>query len=306
MWNILNVRSRNKDVIRNDQRMAEVRKTDDPKLTELLDISTIFGNMFKNSSGERQKTLTRDRGRGLVHTLTGLVDLCRTLLSRSHQYVLIGHFTTDPLEKELTKLKQGSGETYFLSFQQVVEKLDISKTKQLLKLKEDVRNLKVDVDHSCSKCCFSLDEVTCEIFDSLTKLVENVDEETKMALVHVAGYVTRNDDVADDDLFEVDMKYYRKYGTFTQSIDRGGLNLPSDTACQWTFYSFIMFNAAKYRVCRTSLSKLFMMISDSYCLNMKKVHAMILSNVFLKNHCLQSTPRSNKERRQKILKLSDE
>ena len=164
-----------------------------------------------------------------MRTLTGLVDLCRTLLSRSQQYLhfLIGHFTTDPLEKEFSKLRQGSGGTYFLSFQQVVDKLDISKTKQLLKLKEDVRNLEVDVGHRCSKCCFSLDEVTCEIFDSLPKLEENVAEETKMTIVHVAGYVTRNDDVTDDDLFEVDMKYYRKYGAFTQSIDRGGLNVPS-------------------------------------------------------------------------------
>ena len=116
MWKMLNVRSRNKDVIRNDQRMAEVRKTDDPKLTELLDISTMFGNMCKNSPGKRQKTLTRETGRGLVHTFTGLMDLCRTLLSRSHQYALIGHFTTDPLEKEFSKLRQGSGGTYFLSF----------------------------------------------------------------------------------------------------------------------------------------------------------------------------------------------
>ena len=105
--------------------MAEVIKTDDPKLTKLLDISTIFGNMCK----KRQKNLTRDTGRGLVHTLAGMVDLCRKLLSKSHQYVLIGHFTTDPLEKEFSKLRQGSGGTYFLSFQQVVEKLDISKTK---------------------------------------------------------------------------------------------------------------------------------------------------------------------------------
>ena len=154
-----------------------------------------------------------------MHTLTGLVDLCRTLLSRSHQYVLIGHFTTDPLEKEFSKPRQVSGGTYFLSFQQVVVKLEISKRKQLLKLKEDVRNLEVDVGHRCSKCCFSLGEVTCEIFDSLPKLEENVADETKKALVHAAGYVTLNDDVTDDDLFEVDIKYYKKYGAFTQSID---------------------------------------------------------------------------------------
>ena len=110
MWKNLNVnvRSKNKDVIRNYQRMVEIRKTDDPKLTELHDISTMFGNMCKNSPGKRQKTLTRDTGRGLMHTLTGQVDLCRTLLSRSHQYVWIGHFTTDPLEKEFSKLRQGS------------------------------------------------------------------------------------------------------------------------------------------------------------------------------------------------------
>ena len=50
-------------------------------------------------------------------------------------------------------------------------------------------------------------------------------KKTKMALVHKAGYVTRNDDVTDDDLFEVEMKYYTKYGAFTQSIE-----VPSDTA----------------------------------------------------------------------------
>ena len=63
------------------------------------------------------------------------------------------------------------------------------------------------------------------MFNNLPKLEENVAEETKMALVHVAGYVTRNGDVTDDDLFEVDMKYYRKYRAFTQSIDRGGMNV---------------------------------------------------------------------------------
>ena len=93
-----------------------------------------------------------------------------------------------------------------------------------------------------------------------------------MALVQVACYVTLNDDVADDDLFEVDMKYSREYEAFTQSIDLGGLDVPSDTACQLTFYSFVMFNAVKDRVCLTSLSKLFTMISDSNGLNMKKFH----------------------------------
>ena len=77
----------------------------------------MFGNMCKNSPGKRQKTLTRDTGRGLVHTLTGLVDLCRILLSRSHQFVLIGHFTTDRLEKEFDQqAKTMLGRYLFLFF----------------------------------------------------------------------------------------------------------------------------------------------------------------------------------------------
>lgn len=305
MWKILNVRSRNKDVRKNDPDSAEVKSTDDPSLRYLLDIAKMFEDMGKASKGKRQKTLTTDTAKGLVHTLNGLVDLCEFQLSNSHDFVLIGDYTTDPLEKEFGKLRQGSGGTYFLSLQQITEKLDISKTKHLLKLSEDVRNINADAGHQCCKCKFSFNGFYFETFDNLPALEQIIPTGTKMALVHVAGYVTRKDELTEEQLFEVQSQYYQEYGSFTQSLDRGGLKVPSDTACQWTFFSFIMFNAVKENVCRTSLAKCFMSISDSYDFKMETSHANILSNIFFKNYCTQSTPRSSKEPRQKILKLSE-
>ena len=98
--------------------------------------------------------------------------------------------------------------------------------------------------------------------------------------------------------------YYEKYGHFTVSLDRGGLNVPFDCACQWTFFCFIMFNTVKDKVCRRSLCNIFMSVAEFYSFNMAKQHGMILANIFLKNHCANSTPISGKEPALKTIKLS--
>ena len=57
-----------------------------------------------------------------------------------------------------------------------------------------------------------------------------------MSLVYIAGYLTRNDaELSEDQMLERTTFYYQKYGKFTNALDRGGLNIPSDYCCQWTF-----------------------------------------------------------------------
>ena len=212
MWKILNVRSKNKDIKKNDINSAEITSADDPKLKYLLELAEMFEIMDKNSRSKRQKTLTTDTAKGLVHTLRGLVELCQSQLSSSHDFVLIGNYSTDPLENEFSKFRQGSGGTYFLSCQQIAEKLNISKAKQLLKVNEDVRNLNVNLGHKCSNCDFSYDDIFPAIFDNLPDLEDKIELGTKMTLVHVAGYVTRKDEYTDQQLFEVQTQYFYKYG----------------------------------------------------------------------------------------------
>ena len=43
--------------------------------------------------------------------------------------LLLGKFTTDPIERAFGKLRQGIGRIYFINTQQVMEKWNISKTK---------------------------------------------------------------------------------------------------------------------------------------------------------------------------------
>ena len=83
---------------------------------------------------KRIKQLSKDTATCIHQTCYGLVDLCRYLLNTTQNYVLLGQFTSDHLEKEYSILRQGSGGTYFLSVQQVIEKLRIKHASLLLKL----------------------------------------------------------------------------------------------------------------------------------------------------------------------------
>ena len=87
--------------------------------------------------------------------------------------------------------------------------------------------------------------------------------------------------------------------------DRGQLNIPCDSAVQWSIFCFIMFEVVKTAVYRTSLTDIFNSISDHYKFGMKNHHSRILSNIFLKNYCRESPSRNSKETSLKVLKLSD-
>ena len=133
-WKILNVKSQYMDIRCNDDLQAAISDPCDERLETILK----FGDMalqMGGKQGKRQKQLTRDTAQAIFHTCNGLVSLCRQLLSTSHQYVLFGQFSTDPLEKEFSKLRQGSGGTYFINVQQIVEKSNINRAKLLLALK---------------------------------------------------------------------------------------------------------------------------------------------------------------------------
>ena len=115
------------------------------------------------------------------HTCRGLVELCKHLLNTTHhEYVMLGKFTSDPIEKEFGKLRQGSGGTYFITVQQMFEKIAITKTKFLLRLDADNDFPNLEAGHSCSKCGFHLSEDTCTILDNLHELESSLSVDTIM------------------------------------------------------------------------------------------------------------------------------
>ena len=147
-WKIVNCKGIYADVRSRDPERAPIRSPDDPRLDYLLEIARMADAM--KASGKRYKRLTRDTA--LAPTCRGFVGLVIHLLSTTHEYVLLGIFTTDYLEKMFGKLSEGSGGTYFINVQQVLKKWSIHKTKLLLTLNVDVSSLNYLSGHSCTNC----------------------------------------------------------------------------------------------------------------------------------------------------------
>ena len=261
---------------------------------------------MSTSRGKRIKSLTKDTATCVSHICYGLVELSEHLLQlEAFSYVMLGSFSTDPLEKEFSKLRQGSGGTYFIAVQQILEKVNISKAKLMLKLSEtaaaELRQIKTG--HCCEKCCFVLNEKMCVIMDCLPDMQASISKDSMMGLVYIAGYVTAKDK-SDCDI-EDSHFYYDKYGSFTEYLNRGGLHVPGDSICQWVIYSYVMFHEVANHCCRKSLCKVLQTISDLHKLNIKNTYLLRLSSIFFNNYvCSLYSPKSTKEPRQKILKLS--
>ena len=189
---------------------------------------------------------------------------------------------------------------------QVLEKLSINKAKLLLKLNVDLDSLSASPGHKCDRCNFDLTSEQRDVMNSLERHEKNIEDETMMSLVYIAGYASRKSVINENELFETTTFYYQKHGSFQDDIDREGLQVPTDVVCQWVVFLFHYFGSVKNFVCRKSSADLFLTVADRYGLrNLSKKQAETLANIYLNNHCKLSTPRSRKEKTQKVLKLSE-
>ena len=109
-----------------------------------------FNFMIQNihSSGEKKiKSLRKDTVFCLSQTCSVLVEISEYLLQKkSFEYVVLDIFLTDTLEKQFSKLRQGSGGTYFITVQQSFKKVSISIAKLLLNLNSDAVNNLVEIE----------------------------------------------------------------------------------------------------------------------------------------------------------------
>ena len=171
-WHIVNVKSPHEDICMGDKDRAVIRSENDEQLKTLQEFGDMALKMCKSGTiVERAKCFTKDTSKAIWHSCNGLVGLSKHLLKTSHQYVLLGIFTTDHLEKQFGKLRQGCGGTYFITVQQIMEKMAIQKTKICLRF--DDGSLLNTTDnhghsvHACDKCSFIVTENMCTIIDNL-------------------------------------------------------------------------------------------------------------------------------------------
>ena len=99
-WKVVNVKGLTADIRFNDPLRSPIRSLDSSNLEFLVHFASVVDGM-KPLSGVRMKQLTKDTANALSHTCRALVDLSRHMLSTTHDYVLLGIYTTDYLEKAL-------------------------------------------------------------------------------------------------------------------------------------------------------------------------------------------------------------
>ena len=104
-WKIVNVHGPLEDVRLNDERRLVITSSFDQHLQFLRDLGNLAKSMSPALISVLVKSLTRDTSRNLSHTCYGIVDLAIFRLNSSHDYVNLGNITTDPLEKEFSKLR---------------------------------------------------------------------------------------------------------------------------------------------------------------------------------------------------------
>ena len=118
----------------------------DPRIKFLLDVAAMADGM-PPITNSRVCLLTSDTAKFLAHIYRGAVNLIRHFLATGNEYVMLGWFSTDPLERAFGKLRQGSGGTYFLSAQSVIEKIRIQRAKLSRQLKLDILNDSAGDEH---------------------------------------------------------------------------------------------------------------------------------------------------------------
>ena len=177
-----------------------------------LDYIVEFGEMclkMAGKQGKRDKQLSKDTAACIHQTCYGLVNLTRHLLQEEkYEYVCLGEFSTDPLEKAFSKLRQGSGGAYFINAQQVAEKFRIHRTKVQITLNSQLATSSDPSTHHCENCNYMLNDSESEIFDQLPQLESSLNKEVMSNIVHIAGYFSRKNPTEDEDETH---QYYETY-----------------------------------------------------------------------------------------------
>ena len=291
-WKIVNVHSKHSARHTHDDLREAISLPYDVNLQKLQKFNNLIQSM-RSSGGRRMKSLTKDTVACLSQTINGLTELSAHLLETTFfEYVLLGSFSTDLLEKEFSKLRQGSGGTYFITVKQILEKVNIVKAKLLLKLNNQTVNdlYEMESGHFCGKCSFKLTEKVCDILDCLPEMQSSICNDSMMGLVYKAEYlVAKEGQIHQGDSYF----YYDKYGGYTAYLNRGGLHTPGDFVCQWVIYSYVMFHEVVQHCCRKSLCKVLTIIAELYDLTIHDRYPPRLANILFNNYCYLYSPRSS-------------
>ena len=255
-FNICNVKSQYMAGRMNDRNRVAIRSGcgDSDRSLDFLSEFGRYMRSFQDSSSTTSAKISKDTCMGVYHSSRGLVGLAKYLLEKygdDLNYVLLGKVQSDNIERHFGHLRKISGGNYWSSVRQFMENEAVIRTKSLIWW-SGFSPADIARKMAPSQQQHQLEDM--EVVESLLETArqaehEELDDSTKAALGHIAGYLAHSatksskcsacaDLMVDREATAVDVSFETDktndaeliYRSFTQLLDRGKLLVPSPIA----------------------------------------------------------------------------
>ena len=297
MWEIINVKSPRESTKLNDPNRAKIEDEDDPRLNYLHRMATSMKLMDNSIRGKRVNGLTGETSNAVHQTLIGLIDLVKILLNLDHEYVLLGKFQSDRLEKEFGIYRQGSGGNFLIAAEQVINSLQLERLKLFNKL--DIR-----VEKSCENVCCTYDMIDndedMEALDECFVGSCDLTPTEKSSLYYIAGYVSQKEDLPGPDIPD---DIHLLESEFTVELSRGKLRIPSTELYELAQYYYSFFKARSKKCCTKIFLEAFDMIQQFTLYDLPDVNR--INRRFLNCFFKAFVKKENEIARQKKVEMKD-
>ena len=238
--------------------------------------------------------------------------LCERLLdSHGYEFVLLGRYQTDDIERFFGKLRQKVGGGYFLTHMQAVHSTRIVLAKHAIRVAESSSDALESVDfrtategHNCLNCEreLSFEEEEAKEFSFISVVSDEIIPSIREVIVYVGGFLLHAEKV-----FLPSDECPPEWQKYVKLVDHGGLSIPPVDFVNYLSICYIFFTClSPSKICLHFLIKQF----SDFLLYFPNMSCMInkslikrLCNILCNNLCKLSKESSSTSSQKSLLKF---
>lgn len=227
-------------------------------LNFINEFGTFMLNWLEDQTISSSKKMSKDTCMAVFYTSRGLTSLAKYLLQYHEDtlnYVLLGKIQSDRIEAHFGHLRKLAGGNYWASVRQFMENEKIIRIRSLIWWSGYAIGQLSNTMIQCQQDCeVNVTQVVEELAKTINETnYEEIEDSTKAALGHIAGYLARSAArgnkcipcatlLVDKEPRQMNITFEKDdsshgdaiFKSFSQSLDRGKLLVPSITAIKTT------------------------------------------------------------------------
>jgi len=261
LWKLLNCKSAFQASRFNDPDRAVVDSVDEESGGFALLLNWAESKFLLKPEGTtRVRTLTKDTAAALTWSCSALADICKFLLLAEapyrHNYVCLGFFQQDDLERHFGHFRMAAGGNFFMTTQEVFATHNIDKARFMLQWCENFDI--TDSHHLCELCQKPLTDTEHLLIDDMTHCRHTINHDEKLTLFYIGGYIA----FKHHELRGEASDYRDEVSSYLEALNRSELRYPCVTFFDFILSAYIFFRVSKETMGRADILKLFLKLFD--------------------------------------------